>query len=175
MHSFIYYLVKGKICVVKQLINEMQCCQMVKSLFAKWSSSKMASLIPRFLWGRGKKGPHTHCLCMCEFCRHIDRKIIQITFMTTMLVIQIHNQLQESWRSRLNLPLRRSFSAACSPLGTPSWPLSIPALTRCFPRLSTWSIIKDTSGETTSAILQLAELQLVLLHFFWSNTEGSTS
>jgi len=35
-------------------------------------------------------------------------------------------------KSRLNLQLRRSFSAACSSLVTPSWPL-----TCHFPRLST--------------------------------------
>jgi len=147
------------------------------------------SLIPKLLWGRGRKEPGTHSWHICELCHRIDHKIIPGDFYDHVLVIRIrilqsiHERERERERemasgelkSKLNLQLRRPFSAACSSLGTPSWPLSMAALTRRFHRLSTWSIIRDTSGETTSTTLQLAELQLVLLCSLWLNTKGSVS
>ena len=46
-------------------------------------NSIVPSLVPRLLWGQRKKEPGTHCWRMCELCRRIDRKIIQIILMTT--------------------------------------------------------------------------------------------
>ena len=48
------------------------------------------SLVPRLLWGQGKKEPGTHCWRMCELFRRIHRKIIRIIFMTTCRQPQNH-------------------------------------------------------------------------------------
>ena len=103
--------------------------------------------------GGGGNEPGTHCWCMRELFRRIDRKIIWIIFMTTCwlygyiissILLSIYERSRERW-----LP----------------W-------THRFHRLSTW---KDHNGETTSTTLELAELQLVLLRSVWSNRKGSVS